>query len=73
MGADRVARFFLGLVKKAPAGMECRRVRVNGQPGLMTLAGGQVHNVLTLDVADGQIAACYIVRNPDKLSRVPSR
>ncbi len=73
LGADRVARFFTGLMKKAPAEMEYRRVRVNGQPGLMTTLGGQVHNVLTLDIADGRIAACFIVRNPDKLSRVPSR
>ena len=48
-------------------------MRVNGQPGLMTLADGQVHNILTLDIADGRIATCFIVRNPDKLSRVPSR
>ena len=73
LGADRVARFFIGLMKKAPAETEFRRVRVNGQPGLMTILGGQVHNVLTLDIADGRIAACFIVRNPDKLSRVPSR
>ena len=72
-GADRVARFFLGLMKKAPAELELRRVRVNGQPGLMTVLGGQVLNVLTLDIADGRIAACFVVRNPDKLSRVPSR
>jgi hypothetical protein len=31
---------------------------------------GQVVNVLTFDVADGRIAAVYIVRNPDKLARV---
>lgn len=68
-GADRVARFFLGLMKKAPPGLEFRRVRVNGQPGVMTLLGGQVVNVLTLDVVDGRVAAVFIVRNPDKLAR----
>jgi RNA polymerase sigma-70 factor (ECF subfamily) len=69
-GADRVARFFLGLIRKAPPGLELRRVRVNGQPGLMATLGGWVVNVLTLDVAGGRIAACYVVRNPDKLARV---
>jgi RNA polymerase sigma-70 factor, ECF subfamily len=68
-GAERIARFFVGLMKKLPAGMEFRRVRVNGRPGLMVLHEGQVFNVLTLDFADGRIAACFIVRNPDKLTR----
>jgi hypothetical protein len=27
-------------------------------------------NVLPFDVADGRIAACFAVRNPDKLARV---
>ena len=69
-GADRVARFFLGIMKKAPADLEIRRVRVNGQPGLMALVGGQIFNVLTFDVVDGRIAACFAVRNPDKLTHV---
>jgi RNA polymerase sigma-70 factor (ECF subfamily) len=69
-GADRVARLFLGLMKKAPAGLELRRVRVNGQPGLMAVHEGQIVNVLTLDIIDGRINACFIVRNPDKLVRV---
>ena len=50
--------------------MEVRRVRVNGQPGLLTLIGGQIFNVLTFDVADGRIAACFVIRNPDKLAHV---
>jgi RNA polymerase sigma-70 factor (ECF subfamily) len=68
-GAGRVARFFLGLMKKAPPGLEFRPARVNGQPGLLTLLQGQVISLLTLDVVDGQIAACLIIRNPEKLSR----
>jgi RNA polymerase sigma-70 factor, ECF subfamily len=69
-GALRVARFFLGVIKKAPPGWEVRRVLVNGQPGLMALAEGQVINVLTFDVRDGRIVTCYAIRNPDKLARI---
>jgi RNA polymerase sigma-70 factor, ECF subfamily len=69
-GADHIARFFIGIMKKAPADMAVRRVRVNGQPGLLTLIGGQIFNVLTFDVANDRITACFIVRNPDKLARV---
>ena len=70
VGADRIARLFLGILKKAPAGLEIRKVRVNGQPGLLVLVDGHVIQVLTFDVVDGRIATCYVVRNPDKLARV---
>jgi RNA polymerase sigma-70 factor (ECF subfamily) len=70
VGADRIARLFLGILKKAPAGTEVREVRVNGQPGLLVMIDGQVVQVLTFDVVDGRIAACFVVRNPDKLARV---
>lgn len=69
-GADRVARFFVGVTRKAPAGVEYHRVLVNGRPGLMAVYEGQVVNVLTFDIADGQIVTCYAVRNPEKLARV---
>ena len=70
VGADRIARMFLGILKKAPAGLEIRHVRVNGQAGLLLMIDGQVIQVMTFDVVDGRIAACYVVRNPDKLARV---
>jgi RNA polymerase sigma-70 factor (ECF subfamily) len=63
------ARFSLGLLRKAPPGLELRRVRVNGRPGVMAL-DGQIVNVLTIDVVDTRVAAYYVIRNPDKLARV---
>jgi RNA polymerase sigma-70 factor, ECF subfamily len=69
-GADKIARFFLGITKKTPPNMEVRSARVNGQPGLITSVDGQLTDVLTLDVVDGRIASCFIIRNPDKLGRV---
>lgn len=69
-GADRVARFFLGITKKRPPNAEFRSVRVNGLPGILVVDEGQVLNILTLDVNAGRIAACFVIRNPDKLKRV---
>jgi RNA polymerase sigma-70 factor (ECF subfamily) len=69
-GPDNVARLFVGLLKKAPANMQIQRVRVNGQPGIMAVAGGQILTVLSFDIVDGRIAACFAVRNPEKLARV---
>jgi hypothetical protein len=68
--ADKIARFFLGIIKKTPPNMEVRAARVNGQPGLITSVDGQLTDVLTLEVVDGRIAKCFIIRNPDKLARV---
>ena len=69
-GADKTARFFVGILKTAPPSLEVRRVRVNGQPGVITLIDGQIYLLLTLDIVDGRIANCFVVRNPDKLGRV---
>jgi RNA polymerase sigma-70 factor, ECF subfamily len=71
-GANHIARAFLGIMKKAAPGVEYRRVRVNGQPGILTLLHGEVITVLTFDVVDGRIAVCLAVRNPEKLARVTS-
>jgi len=68
--ADHVARFFLGIIKKFPSYLELVPKRVNGRPGFVAQHAGEIHSVLTFDVADGRIVNCFIVRNPDKLARV---
>lgn len=68
-GSDRIARFFMGILKKAPPSTEVLRVRVNGQPGLVTMVDGGLFSVLTLDVLDGRVVNCFVIRNPDKLAR----
>jgi RNA polymerase sigma-70 factor (ECF subfamily) len=69
-GADHIARFFLGIMRKAPPDLEIQRVRTNGQPGLMAVFEDEIVNLLTFDVVDGRIATCFAIRNPDKLARV---
>lgn len=71
VGADRVAKFFVGITKKLPPGTELRLVRVNGRPGVMVIESEKVHNVMTLDVVDDKIVAVYVIRNPEKLARAP--
>jgi RNA polymerase sigma-70 factor, ECF subfamily len=70
-GADRVARLFLGVTRQAPAGWEARFVLVNGQPGLLVLIAGHVAQVMTMEVVAGRITTCYVIRNPEKLARIP--
>ena len=70
-GADRVGKFLLGLLKKAPASAAARPAEVNGQPGFVFTIDGEVTNVLTLQIGPDGIEGIYIVRNPDKLGGVP--
>lgn len=70
-GADRVSRFFLGLMRKfwgRHASFDVRSATLNGAPGLLLYVDGQLDTALTLSVDQGQVAAFYVVRNPDKLT-----
>jgi RNA polymerase sigma-70 factor, ECF subfamily len=70
-GADHVARFLTGLVKKVGARrLTVRPTEVNGQPGFITYLNGRLQNVLALDIDDNRIRAIYIVVNPDKLRKI---
>lgn len=68
-GADKIARFFEGLARKAASARPrwVKPVIVNGRPGWLTIEQDGLPQVTTLDVADNRVQALYIVRNPDKL------
>ena len=40
---------------------------IDGLPGFVTIEAGDTLQTTALDIRDGQIAAIYVVRNPDKL------
>lgn len=67
MGAERIAMFFSGLLSKVPPGFSYSLTTVNGQMGIVAYTDGQPYNVTSFHVVDGQIAAVYLVVNPDKL------
>jgi RNA polymerase sigma-70 factor (ECF subfamily) len=66
-GPHRSARFLLAVASRTPAGASVREIDLNGQPGLVFDVDGHVVIALTLDVADGRVAAVRVVTNPDKL------
>lgn len=70
-GADKVARFLLGVLRQAPAEYTARPDWINGGPGLIVYVGGQAQIVFTFDGADDTIQAIRIVVNPDKLGHIP--
>ncbi|WP_199435116.1 sigma-70 family RNA polymerase sigma factor [Qaidamihabitans albus] len=79
-GADKILRFFQGLLKTYRPGAfaSSRPVVVNGDLGIYTptAPGGDGYrdldaHVQTFAIRDGRIVAIYDVANPDKLTRVP--
>jgi len=66
-GASNVARFTLGLSKKAAPDVEFRFERVNGALGLVTYRAGRVTTVVTVHVEEGRIHRIFLVLNPEKL------
>ncbi|MEV6523650.1 RNA polymerase sigma factor SigJ [Longispora sp. NPDC051575] len=62
-GADRVARFLLGVIAKFPSRWE--RAEANGGPVLFWY-GGTAH-LWSFEVTDGRIVGVQSVSNPDKL------
>lgn len=66
-GADRVARFLLGIPRLAPDARVAPTITPDGLGFLITLDGA-AHSVITLDVRGGRIADVWIMRNPEKLT-----
>ena len=73
IGADKVARFFIGLAGKI-AGQDVRiePVVINGAVGALLYLDGELDLTLSMAISGEKIAAIYIVRNPDKLRHLPA-
>lgn len=69
-GADRIARFLMGVQRKRGVGFGFVPVRVNGGPGLLAELGGTFRSVLAFDIARGRIRRIYQIANPQKLEHV---
>ena len=70
-GAEHVARWFLGVLRRFPSDLVPRPVLVNGQPGLLVTSAGVPDNVVVIDPGpDGRIDAIRLIRNPDKLAHL---
>ena len=70
-GAEHVARWLLGVLRRFPPGLGTRPVLVNGQPGLLVTSAGVPDNVVVIDPGpDGRIDAIRLIRNPDKLAHL---
>jgi RNA polymerase sigma-70 factor, ECF subfamily len=72
IGADKVARFFIGLAgKTAGQNVRIEPAVINGAVGALLYLDGELDLTLSMAVDGEKIAAIYIVRNPDKLRHAP--
>ncbi len=73
VGADKVARFLVGVRDMQPPGQTYEMREVNGEVGFVGYVAGRPRFTTTFDVREGRIHGIYIVLNPDKLSAIPQQ
>jgi RNA polymerase sigma-70 factor (ECF subfamily) len=73
MGADKVARLFIGLAgKNAGRDIRIEPAMINGAVGALLYMDGELDHSLSMAIDGERIAAIYVVRNPDKLRHAPA-
>ena len=73
VGAQRVATFILGVLRKVPGTIRPRPATVNGQPGCIFATEYGLGGVLALDIVNARIQGIRFVANPDKLRALARR
>jgi RNA polymerase sigma-70 factor (ECF subfamily) len=70
VGADRVARVIVGLIRVAGERGRIEPATYNNAPALNLYLGDSFEGVITVEIVDGRITHFYAMRNPDKLAGV---
>lgn len=68
-GADRIARFLLGIRAKNGTG-DLLPILVNGEPGIAGLIAGDLDTVGLVELDGGLITNLFLIRNPEKLGAI---
>ncbi|MGV9869336.1 RNA polymerase sigma-70 factor [Rhodococcus koreensis] len=70
VGADKVGRLLAAGLPRIGGEVSVEPVQMNGSPALIVRLDGEIDDVVAVRMDDGKITGLYIVRNPEKLSRV---
>ncbi|MEN0134835.1 MAG: RNA polymerase sigma-70 factor [Rhodococcus sp. (in: high G+C Gram-positive bacteria)] len=70
VGADKVGRLLAAGLPRIGGEVSVEPVQMNGSPALIVRLDGEIDDVVAVRIDDGLITGLYIVRNPEKLSRV---
>jgi RNA polymerase sigma-70 factor, ECF subfamily len=66
-GADPVARFLVGLVRKGGQDAVIADIQVNGAPAWALMVDGVPTAIAQLLIEDGRVGQLFVIVNPDKL------
>ena len=70
VGAGRVARLLAIGLPRIGGQVSVEPVQINGSPALIIRLNGEIDDVVAVRIDDGLVTGLYVVRNPEKLSRV---
>jgi hypothetical protein len=70
VGADKVARLLSAHFNAFGGRESVELAQINCCPALIMRLDGEVENVVAVRIDDGLVTGLYVVRNPEKLSRV---
>ncbi|HEY7143228.1 MAG TPA: RNA polymerase sigma-70 factor [Streptosporangiaceae bacterium] len=69
-GASRVARFLSVGLPRISGAVSVEPAQLNASPALIIRIDGEIEHVVAMRIDDGLISGLYVVRNPEKLSRI---
>lgn len=69
-GADRIARFLIGIQRKMARPLSLEPVVINGGPGFVSRVGGVLHGAIAFLAGPDGLRRVYLVTNPDKLGHL---
>lgn len=69
-GADRIARFLIGIQRKMAGPLSLEPVVLNGAPGFVSRVGGTLHGAIAFAAGPDGIRRVLLVTNPDKLGHL---
>lgn len=70
VGAEKVARVLVGLVRVAGEAGRVEPAMYNNAPALKLYLGDRFEGLITIEVTEDRISHFYVMRNPDKLAGV---
>jgi RNA polymerase sigma-70 factor (ECF subfamily) len=70
LGADRVARLVLGLIRGAGELGRVEPAFYNGAPALVLYLGDNLEGIISVELTDGKVSHLYAMRNPEKLGGI---
>jgi RNA polymerase sigma-70 factor, ECF subfamily len=70
LGADKVARFLVGLARQLDEGFRVELAFYNGAAAVVLYLDDELVGVITIEITDGLITNFYAMRNPEKLGGV---